>query len=147
MSYISEHKPILETEHTKIWQVDSKGHEFTVGYWLVFAPWAHLAWQYHAISLTHLRGLANGKPPNIVLPGATHELLIFALDPKHDIDPYNLRTLEPISIAQQFISENDAKALSILEKCIQRIADGELSPDSDFRKVWHHILVDGCPAL
>ena len=147
MSYILEHKPILETACTKIWQIDPKGNEFTVGYWLVFAPWAHLVWQYHAISLVHLRGFVKKEPPKIALPGATHELLIFALDPKHNIDPYNLRILEPISISQQFISENDAEALSILEKCIQRIADGELSPDSDFRKVWHHILVDGCPAL
>jgi len=79
----------------------------------------------------------------IAVPGATHELMIYALDPDYEIDPYEVRALEPVSVAQQFLAENDAEALGLIEKCVRKIADGSLSPDSDFRSIWRHILVGG----
>lgn len=141
MSYVIEHEPDVLTDRTKIWTVDAKNHPYTVGYWLIYAPWAHPAWKYHLMSLIHLRDSETGPKAKIAVPGATHELMIFALDPKYEPDPYDARLLEPVSIAQQFIAENDAAALNVLEQRIPMIAAGVLSPDSDYRKAWERILL------
>lgn len=143
----TDNRPTLETAHTKIWAMKNEGAPFVVGSWLIYAPWAHLAWKYHAISLIHLREKKGDRPVVLTEVGATHELMIFALDPKHHPDPHALRYLTPVSIVQQFIADNDAAALGVIERCLRKIADGVLSPDSDARAAWRHMLINGCSDL
>lgn len=107
--------------------------------WLVRAPWANIMWHSYALHLIHLRPVPGLAPPKIYLPDATHEMMLFALDPK-----WELSTLEypphlfPINFAAQFIEPTDAQAQERCEKCIIEIVNGQLSPDTDYIQHWRH---------
>jgi len=62
MSYVDEHEPGLKTAGTKIWDVAFAGQGPCLGQWLIFAPWAHPVWQYHILSLIHLRDVEGESP-------------------------------------------------------------------------------------
>lgn len=44
--------------------------------------------------------------------------------------------LSPLNFAAQFIAENDDAAAARIRDAVQRICDGTLSPDDDFRWQW-----------
>ncbi len=121
-------------------------HSAALGGWLVDAPLAHAFWRYHTATLVHLREVPGVEPPIIVLPGATHELMMWALDPAfdHQIDPSVMHTmthmLTPIDFAEQFTVRTDRRALDIARLAIQRCINGELLPDTDSRQAWGSFL-------
>ena len=133
---------IHDTGNTRIWQGEvPDDNPFTLGHWIVFAPWMHMAWNYHYLSLIHVRDVEGHPPAVMQFEEATHEFQVLAISP--DNEPTNfteITPLMPVSIAQQFVAENDAEALELIELQLPHIAAGELSVDSDYRSVWHHIL-------
>lgn len=145
---ITDTEPMLRTDNTKVWQTEIPDiNPFMVGNWIVWAPWAHPVWPYHWFSLVHLREIEGHENPTILVENATHQLVIFALHPDHVPEMGDLRTLEPVSVMQQFVAKDDAAALQAIEKCLRQVATGRVTPDSDGRKLWKHLLVEGCPDL
>lgn len=139
----AEETPTIETRHAKIWDIPPRDDRpAQVAAWIVYAPWAHPLWNYHFAALAHLRDVDGMEPAKIHLPDATHEFAIFALSPDHDVDTDKLSILHPVSIAQQFIAKNDAEAREVIEQCLHAVADGKISPDSDFRGAWQDVLVN-----
>jgi len=61
--------------------------------WLLTAPHAHPAWSQYLMPVVRLRdGIPGMPPPKRQFPGATHELIVIALDPEHGpYTPDNLR--------------------------------------------------------
>ena len=55
----------------------------TVCTWLLTAPRAHPLWSQYAIVAVRLRDLPGFPPPTRQFDGATHELLVIALNPEH----------------------------------------------------------------
>src|ERR1700693_3088072 len=80
-----------------------------LGAWLVEAPFVHPAWDYHSASLVHLRDILGGEPLIINRPGATHEFVMYALDPRFDdyYDPNDIDSLRhpmtPPDVVDQLI--------------------------------------------
>lgn len=115
--------------------------------WIVEAPAAHPFWHSYWVTLVHLRPVA-GMPDAILYdPRATHELLIFALDPgvarlpaiKGDTPPSRL---EPVNFGAQLVDQQDEGAAAIVESAVSLIVTGELNPDTDARRQWRALFGD-----
>jgi hypothetical protein len=148
--------PTLASPHGASWEINldraraEKGiagdQDATVAMHVVFAPWAHPCWAYYQIAILHLRRLPGMKAPTIFLPGATHEVFLYALDPEtvpDVVDIAELRRLGPINFAGQWIVNErpnpvdlDRAAEAKLRFTVWEIINGHLSPDTDFRREW-----------
>lgn len=124
----------------KVQQVDPEAFG-TVAGWIVEAPWAHPLWHSYGVVLLHLRPLPKGAEPIIHLPGATHELIVFALDPdakREELisEAFGNSFLHPANFAAQFIEMTDDGAIAQVEDSIRRICAGSLNPDTDALRQW-----------
>lgn len=139
--------PREDVNQTKIWDAydlalanDATSRRASVGCWFVYAPWMHLAWAWHYVGLIHLRTIPGAPVPRLDFPQATHEFVVYALDPNHDVIAEALRPLSPVSIVQQFDAASDSHARLIVEDALELVAQGRCSVDSDFRPTWRHLL-------
>lgn len=114
-------------------------------HWVVEAIWAHPAWHSYSVFCQHLRPMVGyDKPVKFHLEDATHELVVFALDPQKNRESLintglvEGRWLQPPNFAAQFIELNDDLARGRIRSTVQEIVDGRLSPDTDFRPDWVH---------
>jgi len=146
--------PDLAGEHGCAWMSNDMAARKYLGMseaslvcWFIEAAWAHPIWHSYALSLVHLRQL-EGFPENLIyLDGATHEMALFALDPKTPREPQvegraKLAALSPINFAAQFIEISDELALDRIKRTIQMILNRELSPDTDFIRSWVRLFGD-----
>lgn len=109
--------------------------------YLVRFPGAHAFWDRWLVTAVHLRAEpAGAKPPVVTLPGATHEVLIVALDPEHyRADPRDhdgISHLTPVDCAYQVAGLTDRQAAQIVELMVQTMCGSAWSPDSDFGRLW-----------
>ena len=137
--------PWIESPSTKIWKAtfNKENSPACLSAYLVHAPWMHPMWDYHLATLVHLRPL-DDFPANFQFPEATHEFAVLALNPEQEpisLDATKFQGLQPISIAQQFISLSDDGAIEIIEKHLEFVKNGMISLDSDFRTAWKQLLL------
>lgn len=113
--------------------------ELTVASWIVTAPYAHPAWHSYAIFGLSLRDHPQWKPAIIHLPGATHEILVAALDPQFpttiDDSPH---FLTPLNFTGQVIETSDESFARRVDEAVRDVADGKLNPDTDWIRHWMH---------
>lgn len=128
----------------------------TLSTWLITAPRYHLAWSQYNLGVLHLRETPElGKPNRLDFPGATHEILVAALDPDHG--PFTLammkefaRTgtgmhyLRPVNIEWQF-EATDEEAVELCRMACLGIIHGQLNPETGdssekIRAAWSHSL-------
>lgn len=105
--------------------------------WAVYAPFSHPMWPCVAVACISLRDVPGWPSATINLPGATHEVMVMALDPDKpvcvDQQPSYLR---PTNFAGQFIASSDDEARERIEQAVRDICAGTLNPDSDGRHQW-----------
>lgn len=150
------HPPEIVGAHGAAWRVDlarsraaagcDEDRDTTVAMWIVFAPWAHAFWSYYLIAAIHLRSMPKLVPAKINLPGATHEVIVFALSPDHVPEVVNSAKnvkLFPANFAGQWVVQErrnpvdlDRAAAEKIEGVVREIVEGRLSPDTDFRREW-----------
>ena len=137
-------KPELDSPTTRAWRYDiaalaAKNDHPTAGVssWLIEAKWAHPIWHSYALHCYHLRDVPSLGHPVIYLPGATHELILFALDPDKPRDLADFPAhLHPPNFAAQFVAEDDEAAALLVAAAVDEIVEGKLSPATDFRRQW-----------
>lgn len=113
-------------------------HQASVQAWILHAPNAHPAWSHYVLNLIHLRPIEGVKNAKKYHEDATHEVIVFALDPDKPItDGQHVTVLNPPNYMEQFRADNDAAALEYVEGVIKEIVVGTLSPDTDHRSAWH----------
>jgi hypothetical protein len=110
--------------------------------WLLTAPQAHPLWSQYLLPVVRLRDIEGFPPPKRKFPGATHELIVVALNPEHG--PYtaeNLRRymdgaeaggipyLTPVNIAHQ-IEGTDSEALLLAANAAWGVTVGALWPET-----------------
>lgn len=148
--------PTLTGPGGKAWELDMPAilrrmgadadRSCAVGCWIVEAPWAHPMWHSYVISVVHLRPMPKLPAPIIHVPGATHEIVVDALDPDYSrtlaITEGKICRMTPTNFAAQFIEPNatpelqDAAAKARGLASVEAILAGDLSPDTDFIKMW-----------
>lgn len=112
----------------------------TVTHWLLTAPHGHPLWSQYLLAAVRLRDNIPGfPPPKRQFPGATHELLVVALDPSHG--PYDrevmaryaqtqgLPYLTPVNIAEQFTAVDD-EMLTLAASASYGVVNGVLWPET-----------------
>ncbi|NEI52689.1 hypothetical protein GR217_34285 [Rhizobium leguminosarum] len=122
--------------------------------WIIEAPFAHPFWHQYALFLYDLTTPRPGDPPlNLHLPGATHEMLLYALDPDHPIErdahltPEKIRRLEPANYGYQFKADSDDVAEARMQAIVDGIVAREINPDTDWRGSWDNALFPDAYAL
>jgi hypothetical protein len=119
----------------------------TLAQWIIEARWAHPIWDSYAIILMHLRPMADGRETLIHREGATHEMLVFALNPEHPRSPTIHGTgpvhfLQPVNFGAQLVEPDDAAAMTRIEDTVDRIINGTLNPDTDALSQWIALFGD-----
>ncbi len=109
----------------------------TLPCWIASAAYAHPLWSHYTIMCVALREVPGLPKATVGLDGATHEILVFALDPgtKPAVDDVP-RILHPINFAGQFVAADDISAAALVQQAVQDVIDGTLNPDTDFRRMW-----------
>lgn len=142
--------PWPEPDYSGQWRVfrlqlppdDLVDYPATLGAWLLDCPGAHPFWRFHTLNLVHLRELEGQPPVRLAFPGASHELLVLALDPHHDAEltPLDWKTcahfMMPPDASVQFVAQDDEAALHVAELAARAVAEGVLIPDSDYASHW-----------
>lgn len=115
--------------------------------WLVDAPGQSPVWRHYLLSVCHLRPIDGAPPAHIRTPGATHELLLIALDPVGHPNVYDresLRFLTPLNAEAQFIVDTDEQAVALAEKATRAICDGVMAAEPPFphqgREIWQEVV-------
>lgn len=112
-----------------------------IGSWMIEAPFAHPVWHTYHFSLISLKDVPGMASATLYFEGAQYELVIHALDPDKPRDQAlkdncMRQHLTPANFAAQFTADHDAAAMQRVERDIQMVIDGQLSPDTDYQRVW-----------
>ena len=116
---------------------DGPPAELTVSSWVMYVPHAHPLWSYYWLGCVSLRPHPRWPAAVIFLPHATHEVMLYALNP--GVDPAiddGPKMLLPANFSAQIIEANDAAAAARVQKTVKDVIDGHLSPDTDFTREW-----------
>jgi hypothetical protein len=118
----------------------------TLAAWIISAPHWHPAWSQYLLAILTLADIPGTRPATIYVPGATHELIVAALNPEPG--PHaaltatnaTLGLLRPVNIAQQFTA-TDARARELAALCVRAVVGGVLNPETGdapdrIRAVW-----------
>lgn len=121
-----------------------------VASWVAEATWAHPCWDQYLVICGHLRNVDSLPLPYTARHEHTHELYVYALDPETISKPGLARfprVLMPPNHRYHFTAANDAAAADRVQKVVERIADGEMNPDTDGRAQWNLVFADGASLL
>lgn len=98
------------------------------------------------VSLCHLRPTENFPPAHLFTDGMTHEISIQVIDPERCPSPdpaaweQGYPVVSPPSVVAQFAAQDDASALQIFEALCRGVAEGLLSPGTDYRRAWASVI-------
>jgi hypothetical protein len=101
----------------------------TVAMWFLDCPGQSPAWRHYHLGIVHLRPIEGVKPAVISREGATHEIILAALDPKSNPQPDDINTwswLRPINYVGQLALPSDEDAKTILALLAKATANGML---------------------
>lgn len=131
--------------------------------WIVSSVGSHPLWDQYGIVLYDLTTeLPQNPAPVIHLDGATHEFFIYAMSRQDDKPPYptgkighkawikaeyTAYFLTPANHGYQFKAESDMAAQERIQRLFDRVADGTINPDTDFRRDWNTLFKDGYPLV
>lgn len=140
--------PDVEGPRASAWLVDlarvePKGDALLRAF-LVHAPGAHPWWDWYLITLVHLRSGPGLPEPVKAYPEAEYEIAVQALSPgdpsnRRSYDPdtdWSFERLTPPNVVEQFHGLSEPGSRILLDRLINAITRGILSPDSDHRKLW-----------
>ena len=120
-------------------------HPACLAHWLVNVKGAHPFWEHWYVALIHLRDLPGVDPAKKRYPEAEYEFIIASISPEEAPEPdpdqkgsYPLMT--PIDVVEQFHGVSDRDAIRIAQAGIQAMMQGRISPDQDFRSMWHGLI-------
>lgn len=109
--------------------------------YLITSNTFHPMWTQWLCALVHLRPIEGSKEAVKQYPQAEYEMTVQAIDPETPIDNRNtdltgVKFLTPIDSTVQFNGIDDNQARSGQAAMMQLIANGQISPDSDFKRIW-----------
>jgi hypothetical protein len=117
--------------------------------WGMDCPGDNLAWSQYIMVAFDLTSITV-RPPIIHLPGATHEVQVWAVNPDFPLpekfdegSSYGRMLLHPMNMGYQFIAPSNEAAHSRLRDVAHAVATGILSPDTDYRSAWDIMFSDG----
>lgn len=119
----------------------------TCASWFFICPGQSPACDRYALSIIHLRPIEGVKDAAVTVPGATHEVMLHALDPKTEpvpTDPMSWRRLHPINVLEQIELPDDAAAVDLARGCARAVLAGVLPAEpllSGAVEPWRTVLI------
>lgn len=109
----------------------------TLPCWIASAAYAHPLWSHYVVMCIALRDVPGLPPAHVNLAGATHEVMVYAMNPDYApaVDEFP-KLLHPCNFTGQFIEPDDMAAAARVQQAVQDVIDGVLNPDTDFRRMW-----------
>lgn len=117
-------------------------HVASLSIWIIFVPGQSPAWGHYVLCGVHLREIEGVRPPVKRFPDATHEVMLFALDPElgNDLRPENFFErkeayfkntgrsgfLDPCNYVGQVRQATDATFTRIVDMMAESIVNGVL---------------------
>lgn len=118
---------------------DKRAFPAALANWLVHAPHAHPFWAHYLCSVVHLRPIPDQRPVALHYPGAGFEILVFAAkfqgEPPAEYAEWGIGALYPANLVYQFHGTSDLAAAALLEQFVIAVCNGQVSPDTDFRRL------------
>jgi len=141
-SYSGDRKPDIVGTQGRAWEwkLDTAQRPAMVSTWLLDAPSAHPMWKSYLVAIVHLRAIDGAPPAKIHEPGATHEVVVMALNPDHEPNPDKpgpIAYLSPANLVSQVTLGSDHAGKMLVRRLVEAFCIGELSPDTDW---WQHQL-------
>lgn len=109
-----------------------------LGTWVVHPAVTPMPWHHYVVSVIHLRPIPGVRPAHIRRPGATHEMIIVALDPSAapmpltpmtDPDAYAGSHLSPPNLTHQLVGATDEQARWLLRTLVDAIVGKGINPE------------------
>lgn len=125
----------------------------TVAMWFLRCPGQSPAWDRYGLAVVHLRVLPGVPPAHIVVPCATHKVILGAYDPQADpqpTDPESWHMLRPINVCEQIELPSDEDAADLLRRCAHAVVAGVLPaepPLSGQIEPWRSALIKSAAHL
>lgn len=149
-------KPDFHGTFADAWKLDfakcgleGDGSIAAVAIYVLHADSSHPIWPWYRLVLMHLRHVDGMGPPVIYLPGATHEIVLEALNPSSYVVAPNVEDkvpcdlLSPVNFAAQLIMPDDDAAIRFVEKHgVYGVVNGALNPDTDGFSGWVRVFGD-----
>lgn len=138
-----------EYEQPAVMSVEDRiSFELTLRQYILYAPSAHPFWSWYFLGGISLRDPPGSEPSKKHFEGATHELLVMSLDPDRPAPRPNgkfgkqgqLAPLSPPDHVIQTMFVNDEQFGEIVDLFAKAVANGLLSPDSDWRERWNQSM-------
>lgn len=128
-------------------QVGQQFSDATVAHWIVEAPWSHQVIHSYSLVLTHLRFTPGTKPPTKFLPGATHEVALWALNPMAPRDlllrgPIDTTMWLALVYAGQIAEPTDSAATARIRRAAELVCQGRVSPYVEHVSSWIELFGD-----
>jgi hypothetical protein len=108
---------------------DKPDFQGTVKLWFLHCPGQSPAWRHYHLAIIHLRPIEGVKPAVISRPGATHEVILVALDPKGNPvadNPESWQFLHPVNFVGQLTLPSDEAAKMVIDVLARATAEGIL---------------------
>lgn len=97
--------------------------------WLLNCPGQSPFWSHYMLSILHLREIDGALPVTILFPGATHQVIVMALDTYASPTPDNIEEwvwLTPVNVQEQLELPSDQAAGELLDLCAAAVIEGVL---------------------
>lgn len=97
--------------------------------WFLHCPRQSPAWEHYLLSVVHLRDTPGVTPPLITVLGATHEIIIVALNPQKNPQADDIGSwqhLWPPNVREQFTVGDDEDAIELAKMAAQAVVNGLL---------------------
>jgi hypothetical protein len=139
--------PDTKTAFGQAWELPIKEvPSACVGHWLINVPGAHPFWEHWHVLVISLKDIPGVPPAKKRYPEAEFEFLIASINPEAcplpDPSEQHFPLLDPVDVVEQFHGVSERDALRVGQGAIQAIMNGRMSPDQDFRAMWHRLITD-----
>lgn len=118
-----------------------------VGVWFLHCPGQSPAWDRYLLSVIHLRPVKGAPPAHLAFPGASHEVVLFALDPRGNPRPEMPASWEPLTpwnVSEQVELPDDEAARVLGAKAATAVVHGMLPAEpalSGAREPWRTSMI------
>lgn len=125
----------------------------TVATWWLHCPGQSPGWDTYLLSVVHLRPIDGAHEAVINVAGASHEVVLAALNPALGPVPNDNDTwqrLTPLNVVEQVQLPDDDTARELAALTARGVVDGTLwaePPLSGQREPWHTSLIKTCAHL
>jgi hypothetical protein len=133
---VTEHRGVYGRAQRIEIAPDARNASESVCCYLITAPIYHPLWTQYRLDVIKLRDIQGMPPPILKFEGATHELMVLALNPEHGhwtpekLDGGRVATpyLTPVNIAEQYTATDD-EMRHTADLCAQAVVHGVLNPE------------------